>query len=134
MADAYLQSSRFDDAQKALDEGLAIAEKNDDRSHEAELHRLKGELALAAMLAGSRFCRRCFRRSLLPPRYLKSPDSKRAGAGNFATATSLAHLFKQHGRIDEARALLSAIHDSFKNISATPDLADTAALLDSLHS
>ena len=28
-------------------EGLAVAEKNDDRCHEAELHRLKGELLLA---------------------------------------------------------------------------------------
>ena len=47
LGDAYTQAGRFEDAHKALDEGLAVAEKNDDRCHEAELHRLKGELLLA---------------------------------------------------------------------------------------
>ena len=47
LGDAYTQSRRFEDAHKVLDEGLPVAEKNDDRFHEAELHRLKGELLLA---------------------------------------------------------------------------------------
>ncbi|HWY85520.1 MAG TPA: AAA family ATPase, partial [Gemmataceae bacterium] len=47
LGDAYMQSARFEDAHKALNEGLAVAEKNDNRCHEAELYRLKGELLLA---------------------------------------------------------------------------------------
>ena len=47
LGEAYTQAARFEDAHEVLDEGLAVAEKNDDRSHEAELHRLKGELQLA---------------------------------------------------------------------------------------
>src|SRR5262249_54630846 len=43
LGDAYTQSARFEDARKALNEGLAVAQKNDDRFQEAELHRLKGE-------------------------------------------------------------------------------------------
>src|SRR5262249_57318184 len=42
LGEAYRQSARFADAHQALDEGLAVAEENDDRCHEAELHRLKG--------------------------------------------------------------------------------------------
>src|SRR5262249_55420396 len=47
LGDAYTRSARFEDAHKALNEGLAVAGKNDDRCHEAELYRLKGELLLA---------------------------------------------------------------------------------------
>ena len=47
LGDAYTQAARFEEAHAALDEGLALAEKNDDRVQEAELHRLKGELLLA---------------------------------------------------------------------------------------
>ena len=35
------------EARLALSEALALAEKNDERFHEAELHRLQGELVLA---------------------------------------------------------------------------------------
>ncbi len=126
LADAYLQSSRFDEAQKSLGEGLAIAEKNDDRSHEAELNRLKGELALVAAPPEPSAAEVCFRRALEIARQQESRGWE------LRAATSLARLYKQHGRIDEARALLSAIHGSFKNTSATPDLTDAAALLDSL--
>ncbi len=47
LGDAYTQSGQFTKAREALDEGLAIASKNDERSQEAELHRLQGELHLA---------------------------------------------------------------------------------------
>jgi hypothetical protein len=47
LGDAYTKAGRFEDAHKVLNEGLAVAEKNDDRFQEAELHRLKGELLRA---------------------------------------------------------------------------------------
>ena len=45
-ADGCLQAGRFSEARAALDEALALVEKNDEQFQEAELHRLKGELAL----------------------------------------------------------------------------------------
>jgi tetratricopeptide (TPR) repeat protein len=39
LVDAYTRLGQFEDARKALEESLAVAEKNDDRTHEAELHR-----------------------------------------------------------------------------------------------
>ncbi len=47
LGDACTQAGRFGEALAALDEGLAVAEKNDDLIQEAELRRLKGELSLA---------------------------------------------------------------------------------------
>ena len=43
LGDAYIQAARFEEAHAALDEGLALVEKNDDHVQEAGLHRLKGE-------------------------------------------------------------------------------------------
>src|SRR4029077_1147015 len=64
LGDAYTQSARFEDAHKALNEGLAVAEKNDDRCHEAELYRLKGELLLAESRAETAAAEDCFRRAI----------------------------------------------------------------------
>ena len=76
LGDAYTQSARFEDAHKALDEGLAVAEKNDDRCHEAELHRLKGELLLAESPDRGR------RRGLLPPGHRDGPAPAEPGRGS----------------------------------------------------
>jgi tetratricopeptide (TPR) repeat protein len=63
LGDAFTQSARFEDAHKALNEGLAVAEKNDDRCHEAELYRLKGELLLAES-RDETTAEDCFRRAI----------------------------------------------------------------------
>ena len=76
LGDAYTQSARFEDAHKALNEGLAVAEKNDDRCHEAELHRLKGELLLAE--SPDQIGRR---RGLLPPGHRDGPAPAEQGVG-----------------------------------------------------
>src|SRR5262249_31942343 len=47
LGDAYLRAGRFEEARAALRDGLAVSEKNEDRSHDAELHRLNGSLLLA---------------------------------------------------------------------------------------
>jgi hypothetical protein len=52
------------DARLALDEGLAIAQKNDERFQEAELHRLKGELLLAETLDQAAGAEDCFRQAI----------------------------------------------------------------------
>jgi predicted ATPase len=46
LAEAYAKAGRIPKACSAIDEGLAIAEKNDDRFYEAELWRLRGESLL----------------------------------------------------------------------------------------
>ena len=64
LGDAYTQSARFDEAHKALDEGLAVVEKNDDRCHEAELYRLRANSLLAESPDQTAAAEACFRQAL----------------------------------------------------------------------
>ena len=79
LGDAYTQAGRFEDAHKALNEGLAVAEKNDDRCHEAELHRLKGELLLAESPDQAAAAEDCFRQAIETARRQQSKGVGAAG-------------------------------------------------------
>jgi tetratricopeptide (TPR) repeat protein len=125
LGEAYTRSARFEDAHKALNEGLAVAEKNDNRCHEAELYRLEGELLLAessdeAGAAG------CFQRAI------ETARRQQSRAWELRATTSLARLRQRQGRRDEARAALAAVFGTYTEGFTTPDLVDAAALLDSL--
>jgi class 3 adenylate cyclase/predicted ATPase len=126
LGDAYRQADQFREAFRALDEGLAIAEKNDDRSQEAELHRQKGELFLAESPDQVVAAEDCFRRAIDIARQQQSR------AWELRATMSLARLWQRQGRRDEARAALAAVYGSFTEGFTTPDLVDAAALLNSL--
>jgi class 3 adenylate cyclase/tetratricopeptide (TPR) repeat protein len=64
IGEAFTRLGRFTDAHAALDEALAVVEKNDDRSHEAELHRLRGDLLLAESPSRSSDAEACYRRAI----------------------------------------------------------------------
>jgi serine/threonine protein kinase/tetratricopeptide (TPR) repeat protein len=125
LADTYTQVRRFEEARKALDEGLALAEKNDDRFQEAELHRLKGELHLAET-DDQAAAEDCFRTAIETARRQQSK------AWELRATMSLARLWQLQGRRDEARAALAAVHGTFTEGFTTPDLVDAAALLKAL--
>jgi predicted ATPase len=126
LGDAYIQSSRFEDAHKALDEGLAVAEKNDDRCHEAELHRLKGELLLAASPDRMAAAEDCFQRAVAVA------QSQQSKGCELRAAISLARLWQRQGRRDDARAALSTVYGTSTAGFTTPDLVDAAAMLETL--
>jgi tetratricopeptide (TPR) repeat protein len=125
LGDAYTQAARFEDARKSLDEGLAFAEKNDDRSHEAELYRLKGELQLAES-ANEDAAEACFHQAI------ETARRQQSRAWELRATTSLARLWLRQGRRDLARAPLAAIYRTFAEGFTTPDLVDAAALLENL--
>jgi class 3 adenylate cyclase/tetratricopeptide (TPR) repeat protein len=125
LGDAYMQSGRFEEARKALDEALAIAEKNDDRGYEAELHRLKGELLLAES-NDQTAAESSFRQAIETARHQQSR------AWELRATTSLARLWQRQGRRDEARAALAAIYGTYTEGFTTPDLVEAAALLKAL--
>jgi serine/threonine protein kinase/TolB-like protein/tetratricopeptide (TPR) repeat protein len=147
LGDAHARAGRFDEARRALDEGLALAEKHDERFQEAELHRLKGELLLAE--CGTDF------QSVLGPeggtdwKSVLRPDQAAAAEDCFRQAIetarrqqsrawelratmSLARLRQRQGRRDEARDALAAVHGTYTEGFTTPDLMDAAALLETL--
>jgi class 3 adenylate cyclase/predicted ATPase len=126
LGDAYTQSARFEDARKALNEGLEVAEKNDDRCHEAELHRLKGELLLAESPDQSPVAEDCFQRAI-------ETALRQGSKGWELRATmSLARLWQRQARRDEAHAALAAVYTTYTEGLTTPDLVEARALLESL--
>ena len=125
LGEAYLHAARFEDALKALTEGLAVAEKNDDRSYEAELYRVKGELQLAAS-ANESAAEVCFQQAIDTARRQQSR------AWELRATTSLARLWQRQGHRDQARAALAAAYGTFTEGFTTPDLVDAAALLENL--
>jgi predicted ATPase len=126
LGDAYTQTGRFGEALRALDEGLALAEKNDDCSQEAELHRLKGELFLAESPAQIGAAEDCFRQAIA------TAQRQQSRAWELRATMALARLWQQQGHRDEARAALAAVFGTFTEGFMTPDLVDAAALLKGL--
>ncbi len=126
MGDAYTQCGRFAEAHKTLGEALAVAEKNDDRCHEAELYRLQGELLLAESPDQATAAEACFRQAIDTARRQQSR------AWELRAATSLARLWQRQARREEARTALAAIYGTYSEGFATPDLRDAAALLETL--
>jgi len=124
LGDAYIQTGRFDQAYKALDEALTIAEKNEDLFQEAELHRLMGELALAQSPGNDAIAEARFESALAIARRQQSR------AWELRTTLSLARLWRQHGRTADARERLAAAHAWFTEGFGTPDLADAQAMLE----
>ena len=112
-------------ARKALNEGLAVAEKNDDRCHEAELYRLQGELLLAES-RDETAAEDCFSRAIETARRQQSKGWE------LRATMSLARLWQRQGRRDEARDALAAIYGTYTEGFTTPDLVDAKALLETL--
>jgi serine/threonine protein kinase/predicted ATPase len=126
LGDAYTQLAHFEDAHKVLDEALAVAEKNDDRCHEAELHRLQGELVLAESPDRLSDAEACFRRAIETARCQQSKGWE------LRATISLARLWQRQGRRGDAHTALAAVYGTYTEGLTTPDLADAKGLLESL--
>jgi predicted ATPase len=122
---AFTLDARFQEAHEVLNEGLAVAEKNDNRTHEAELHRLKGELHLAET-NNQTAAEECFRTAIEIARRHASR------AWELRATTSLARLWQQQGRKTEAHEALAAVYATFTEGFTTPDLVECRALLNEL--
>jgi predicted ATPase len=126
LGDAYMQTARFEEAHRALDEGLALVEKNDDHVQEAELHRLKGELLLAESPEQEGAAEDRFTQAIETARRQQSK------AWELRSTMSLARLWHRQGRGGEAHRVLAAIHATYTEGWTTPDLVEAGALLESL--
>ena len=125
LADACTQLGRYDEATAALDEALAIADRNEEFCQVAELHRLKGNIYLASQ-PGSDAAETSFRHAIA----VAQDQSSRAW--ELRAATSLASLCRQTGRLDEGRQILSTVYKGFTEGFGTTDLKAAKALLDQI--
>ena len=126
VADAYGALGEIDTGLSALDEALEWVERNDERLYAAEVHRIRGELLLRQAAPDRVAAEACFRRALAVAR---DQDAK---SWELRAATSLARMWLQDNRSEDARALLFPVYDWFTEGFDTADLRDAQALLDRL--
>jgi predicted ATPase len=126
LADAYGQLGQFDDAFRLLEEALQWVQRNDERLYAAEVHRIKGELLLKQTTPDPVEAEHCFAQALTIAR------GEEAKSWELRAATSMARIWLQDNRFDDARELLSPVYDWFTEGFDTADLRDAKALLDQL--
>lgn len=123
-ADTCLKSGRIDEGLQIVRDALAWIAEHSAHLHEAELHRLEGELLMAAEgdPAGKR-AEAAFERALRLAR------AQGARAFELRAATGLARLLIRHRRADEARAPLAAAIQNISEESESRDVLDARKLL-----
>lgn len=124
LADALVELRRYDEALRVNEEAFAVGNALGDRHIEAELHRLRGESLLG--LADQTQAEACFREALSVAR------EQQAKSLELRVALSLARLWQNQGKRDDAGRLLEEVYRRFGEGFDTPDLRDARALLDSL--
>jgi serine/threonine protein kinase/predicted ATPase len=125
LAEALGRAGRVEEGRHALAEGLTLAASSGERFHEAELHRLQGELLRLEAPPASRRdeAEACFRRGLTIAR------DQQAKSLELRSALSLSRLYRDEGRQGEARELLSETSGWFTEGFDTLDLQEARALL-----
>jgi predicted ATPase len=125
-AEAAGGAGHFDVALELIAEGLERVGRNEEHWFEAELHRLKGEALLALSREHTAEAEASYHRALAVA------CAQGARLWELRAATSLARLWRDQGRRQQAHDLLAPIYDWFTEGFDTPDLKDAMALLDEL--
>jgi predicted ATPase/class 3 adenylate cyclase len=130
ITEACLESGAALDGLALLDEAEVAVQQTNERYWEAEIHRLRGQLLLAASDPAApavvRSAEECYRRAL--------EVARRQGARSLElrAAVSLSRLWQAADRHDEARELLAPIYEWFTEGLDHPELREAAALLGEL--
>jgi predicted ATPase len=126
LAEAHSAIGQPEAGLTVLTEALTLAETTGERWYKPELHRLKGELLLQQSEDNQVEAESCFRHALDIAR------NQQAKSLELRIATSLARLWQQQGKRDEARQVLGDVYGWFTEGFDTADLKDAKALLDEL--
>ena len=123
LAEAYGQAGQCEAGLEALAEALTQVDATEERSWEAELHRLKGVLLLQCPHPDVSQAEACFQQALDVAR------SQQAKALELRAALSLSRLWQQQGQRAAAHALLAPLYGWFTEGFETPDLQEAKVLL-----
>ena len=117
------------DAEGALtriDEALALAGETGEHWSDAFLHRLRGEILLKRDPANTAPAEDAFLTAIAVA------QQQKARSFELRAAMSMARLWRDQGKRDEARELLAPVYDWFTEGFDTLDLKEAKALLDEL--
>jgi predicted ATPase len=109
-----------------LTEALTLVETTGERLYEAELHRLRGALLLQQNSANQAEAENFFHQAIVVA------QKQSAKSLELRAAISLAKLWYQQGKRQEAHDLLAPVYGWFTEGFDTADLKDAKALLEEL--
>jgi class 3 adenylate cyclase/predicted ATPase len=136
LAEAHEKVGQVEEGLSMLTEALATVDSTRDRFYEAELYRLKGELTLArSRVQGLESSVKTGLESEAKECFLKAIEVARkqqAKSLELRATTSLARLWQQQGKKEEARQMLAEIYGWFTEGFDTKDLQEAKALLEEL--
>ena len=124
---AYSDVGELDKARNSIAEAKALIEETKETWHEAEIHRIAGEIALMSPEPDAAKAEAYFQRALAVARI------QQAKSWELRAAMSLARLWRDEGKRNEARDLLAPVYGWFTEGFDTLDLKEARALLDELH-
>jgi class 3 adenylate cyclase/predicted ATPase len=124
LAKAYAERGQFEDAWRSIREAMSTIEATKERWCEAEVYRMAGELALSTQDAAK--AEGYFERALAVAR------QQQAKSWELRAAMSMARLWRDQGRRQEAHDLLVRIYGWFTQGFDTLDVREAGALLDEL--
>jgi predicted ATPase len=128
LATAHAELGQLDDAWRCIDDAIETIERSKEKWGEAEVHRIAGEIALNSVAPDPEKAEACFDRALTVAR------AQQARSWELRAAMSMARLWRDQGKRDQARELLAPVYGWFTEGFGTLDLKDAKALLGELAS
>jgi predicted ATPase len=126
LAVAYAALRQFQDTWRCIGEAATAMEMTKEKWCEADLQRIAGEIALMSPKPDVAKAQSYFERALAVAR------SQQAKSFELRAAMSMARLWRDQGKRDEARELLAPVYGWFTEGFDTLDLKQAKALLDEL--
>ena len=126
VARAHAELRQFDDARRCIGEAMTAVETTKERWCEAEVNRIAGEIALMSSEPDAPKAHAYFERALGVAR------AQQAKSWELRAAMSMARLWRDQGKRDEARVILAPVYGWFTEGFDTLDLKEAKALLEEL--
>jgi predicted ATPase len=126
LAKAYAELDQFEDAWRCLGEAISAVQVTKERWIEAEVHRIAGEIALQSPKPDAAKVEVYFERALSVAR------QQQTKSWELRAAMSLARLWRDQGKVQQARELLAPVYGWFTEGFDTRDLKEAKVLLEEL--
>jgi predicted ATPase len=126
LAKSYADLDQFDDASRSVDEAKSVIEGTKETWFEAHVHCIAGEIALKSSLPDTAKAEAYFERALSVAR------QQQAKSWELRAAMSMARLWRDQGKPQQARELLAPIYGWFTEGFDTRDLKEAKGLLHEL--
>ena len=126
LASAHAELGQFDCACRCLGDAITAAVSTQEKWYEAEIHRTAGEIALMLPEPDAAKAETDFERALAIAR------QQQAKSWELRAAISFARLWRDQGKVQQARELLAPVYGWFTEGFDTRDLKEAKALLDEL--